>query len=89
MDKNYRVIGGQYEYYNYGFYDSLHAAKIAATKAREYWDNWQGWHKPCIYNAADCVPCKNLCGNHYRPKENAIPILIWDDKKSKWIKPEY
>ncbi len=24
-----------------------------------------------------------------KPKENAIPVLVWDDKKSKWITPEY
>lgn len=23
------------------------------TRNREYWDNWQGWHKPNIYKAHD------------------------------------
>lgn len=51
--KKYQVIGGQYESKWYGESDSLRGAKIIATKHQEYWDNWQGWHKPCIYAAED------------------------------------
>lgn len=47
--KNFAVIGGQYQAYFYGFADTIHAAKILATKNDEYWDNWQGWHTPAIY----------------------------------------
>lgn len=53
--KKYQVIGGQYESKWYGESDSLRGAKIIATKHEEYWDNWQGWHKPCIYAAEDVV----------------------------------
>lgn len=51
--KKYQVIGGQYESCWIGESDSLHGAKILATRNMEYWDNWQGWHKPCIYRAED------------------------------------
>lgn len=52
--KKYQVIGGQYEQYWYGESDSLHGARVIAGKHKEYWDNWQGWHKPGIYLADDC-----------------------------------
>ena len=52
--KAYQVIGGQYESHWYGESNSLRVAKIIATKNKEYWDNWQGWHKPKIYKAEDC-----------------------------------
>ena len=50
---NYYVIGGQYEGYNYGGAATLLGAKRLARRNQEYWDNWQGWHKPCIYRAED------------------------------------
>ncbi len=50
---NYYVIGGQYESYCYGGTPTLIGAKRKATKNMEYWDNWQGWHKPQIYRAED------------------------------------
>lgn len=50
---NYYVIGGQYETYCYGGTPTLIGAKRLATKNMEYWDNWQGWHKPKIYKADD------------------------------------
>lgn len=49
--KKYQVIGGQYESAWYGESDSLHGAKLIAAKHDEYWDNWQGWHRPSIYLA--------------------------------------
>lgn len=52
--KKYQVIGGQYEQRWYGESDSLHGARIIAGKNKEYWDNWQGWHRPGIYLAEDC-----------------------------------
>lgn len=50
---NFYVIGGQYESYCYGGTPTLIGAKRLATKKEEYWDNWQGWHKPLIYKAED------------------------------------
>lgn len=49
----YYVVGGQYRIYLYGYRDSLHAAKILATKNCELWDNWQGWNTPKIYEESD------------------------------------
>lgn len=51
--KKYQVIGGQYESHWYGESDTLRGAKMIATKHMEYWDNWQGWHKPSIFLAED------------------------------------
>lgn len=53
--KKYQVVGGQYESKWYGESDSLRGAKCIATRHQEYWDNWQGWHKPAIYLASDVV----------------------------------
>ena len=49
----YAVIGGQYFPVHYGNAQTLEEAKELAGKNPEYWDNWQGWHKPCIYRAED------------------------------------
>lgn len=51
----YYVIGGQYEHYCYGGCPTLIGAKRLATKNMEYWDNWQGWHKPRVYASNDTV----------------------------------
>ena len=53
INRNYYIIGGQYETCCYGASDTLRGAKCIATRNREYWDNWQGWHKPRIYRAED------------------------------------
>lgn len=50
---NFYVIGGQYESCCYGGAPTLIGAKRLATKNMEYWDNWQGWHKPLVYKAED------------------------------------
>lgn len=50
---NFYVIGGKYESCCYGGARTLIGAKRLATKNMEYWDNWQGWHKPMIYQAED------------------------------------
>ena len=79
--KKYQIIGGQYEYVWYGESDSLRGAKIIATKNEEYWDNWQGFHKPKIYSAEDveeieahgCITVAD--GVTVRvPKRGAIPV---------------
>ena len=79
--KKYQVIGGQYESRWYGESDSLRGAKIIATRNEEYWDNWQGWHKPSIYLAEDVEEVESLGrittpnGVAIRvPKINAVPI---------------
>ena len=51
--KRFQVIGGQYESHWYGESDTLRGAKILARRCEEYWDNWQGWHLPRIYEAQD------------------------------------
>lgn len=52
---NYAVIGGQYESYHYGDTPTLIGAKRLANKNQEYWDNWQGWHTPKIYQIEDTM----------------------------------
>ena len=52
-EMKYAVIGGQYGYFCYGLTPTLIGAKRLATKNIEYWDNWQGWHKPKIYRIED------------------------------------
>ena len=70
MAKRYQVVGGQYTYRNYGESDSVHGAKCIAAKHDEYWDNWQGWHRPLIYRIEDCFACEGT----YYPKAGAIAI---------------
>lgn len=79
--KKYQIIGGQYESRWYGESDSLRGAKIIATKHEEYWDNWQGWHKPAIYDAEDVIEIESkgrittYDGVMIRvPKDGATPI---------------
>lgn len=73
-EKNYVVIGGQYERYSYGFTRTLLGAKRLATANMEYWDNWQGWHYPAIYKAEDVEEIENFYGSMYAPKVGAIPV---------------
>lgn len=79
--KKYQIIGGQYESHWYGESDSLHGARCIATRHKEYWDNWQGWHKPLIYAAEDVVEIVSKGrittpdGITIRiPKDDAMPI---------------
>lgn len=51
--KNYQIIGGQHESIWYGESNTLRGARCIATRNCEYWDNWQGWHKPAIFAAED------------------------------------
>ena len=80
----YYVIGGQYEYYNYGGAATLLGAKRIATKNEEYWDNWQGWHKPHIFKAEDCELKRNFYGRDYYPKANTVPEASWNQYTKKW-----
>ena len=74
--KKYQVIGGQYVFCRKGESDTLRGAKIIAGKNLEYWDNWQGWHRPNIYKAEDCIQGEpsqfNFSGIY--PKAGAMPI---------------
>ena len=82
----YYVIGGQYTSYNYGGTYTLEGAKRLATKHEEYWDNWQGWHKPDIYKASDCSLGKNFFETtDFYPKEFADPVMYWDYKSKRWM----
>ena len=81
--KRYQIIGGQYETSWKGESDTLRVAKIIATRNQEYWDNYQGWHKPSIYNAEDVVEIESKGrittpdGVKIRiPKEDAIPVAL-------------
>lgn len=72
--KKYQVIGGQYRHHWYGESDSLLGARIIAGKNKEYWDNWQGWHKPLIYRSED-IEQMDQNGKIIRcPYDNAEPV---------------
>lgn len=87
MEINYYIIGGQYEYYNHGGAATLIGAKRIAGKHDEYWDNWQGWHRPKIYAAEDCAATNGFYGEQMTPRPGAQPVAVWDDSRRKWIDP--
>lgn len=75
------MIGGQYESYCYGGTPTLIGVKRLATRNMEYWDNWQGWHKPKIYRAEDVKMITSVGritsfdgSEIYVPIDGAIPI---------------
>ena len=83
--KNYYVIGGQYESVCYGGTLTLLGAKRLAGKNVEYWDNWQGWHKPLIYRAEDTEEIESYGritikdGVFIRvPKAGVVPVEMED-----------
>ena len=84
---NYYVIGGQYAFYCYGGKETLLAAKRLAGQHDEYWDNWQGWHRPAIYRAEDCREVKSMY-NEYEttmaPKEGTVPVAVYDMERKAW-----
>lgn len=84
--KKYQVIGGQYFFCRYGESDSLRGAKQIAAKHKEYWDNWQGWHRPKIYLAEDCEQGEgneyNFSGIH--PKDGATAAAVYDERAKTW-----
>ena len=79
------VIGGQHVAFNYGGAYTLEGAKRLASKHEEYWDNWQGWHKPKIFKAEDCTLRENFHGEDYYPEPYAYPVASWDSRAGKWI----
>lgn len=85
MTNNYYVIGGQYEFCCYGGSETLHGAKMIAAKHDEYWDNWQGWNRPKIYAAEDCVIAESqFFGEQMTPKHGTTPVAVYDQKKRHW-----
>lgn len=82
--KKFAVIGGQYEFYFYGFCDTLEGAKRLASRNIEYWDNWQGWNYPRIYRAEDVVEVENFYGVTYAPNPGCEPVAsrVYGDK---WV----
>lgn len=62
MKGRFLVIGGQYNFVFYGLKATERSAKILATKKAEYWDNWQGWHKPGIYKLAEEIELPSNAG---------------------------
>ena len=82
---NYYVIGGQYHAYCYGGSPSLLGAKQMAAKHDEYWDNWQGWHRPSIYAAEDCVLADSqFYGEQMVPKPGTFPVATYDMEQKRW-----
>lgn len=81
--EGYYVIGGQYEAICYGWKPTLHAAKLLAAKNEEYWDNWQGWNRPAIYDAKNCEMRKTMYRDYETivPKGDVYPALKWTGKR--------
>lgn len=71
---NFAVIGGQYQSYCYGCTPTLLGAKRLAGKNEEYWDNWQGWHRPSVYRIEDTEIVENFYGTMRVPKDYAEPV---------------
>ena len=85
---NFYVIGGQYFQYCYGGSETLRGAKLLAAKHDEYWDNMQGWHRPRIYAAADCVLADTeFHGEQMIHKAEALPVAEYDMDRKTWRDP--
>lgn len=97
---SYAVIGGQYQAFCYGTVGTLREAIALAEQSAEYWDNWQGWHVPSIYNTEDCIETTNFYGETLRPADDEQgrrkePILKAnyeededDERKIVWWTPD-
>lgn len=85
MNYNYYVIGGQYHAYCYGGSNTLRGAKLLAAKHDEYWDNFQGWNRPKIYAAEDCVMADTqFYGEQIVPKAGTFPVSIYSMNEKRW-----
>ena len=82
--KNYYVIGDR-DNYCYGGAATLAWAKRLASKSAEYWEDWQswhiphiyqGWHIPKIYRAEDVRECENFYGATFCSMEGAEPVAV-------------
>lgn len=69
----YYIIGGQYESHFYGVSKTLRGAKTLATQNKEYWDNFQGWTTPRIYDET-CVTFIESHGRITTPDGVRIPV---------------
>ena len=77
---NYYVIGGQYEWYCHGGAATLAGAKRLASANMEYWDNWQGWHYPAVYAAANTHDVvSQFYGAGRAPLPGAVPVATRRD----------
>lgn len=89
--KNFQVFGGQYESHYYGESDSLRGARLIASRNREYWDNWQGWHTPRIYLSADVREVESRGrittpdGIIIRVPVSSVPFSVRDEKTGRWM----
>jgi hypothetical protein len=77
----YAVIGGQYQSYFYGTFNTLEEAMTARNENEEFHDNHVGYVKPKIWDFEDCHPVNNFYGDGYEPNENAEPIQIDEDEE--------
>ena len=83
---SYFVIGGQYAQRCYGESRTLLGAKRLAARNDEYWDNWQGWHRPSIYAAEDCVLADTqFYGEQMIHKPGIWPIAVYDMDRRRWV----
>ena len=83
LKAQYCIIGGQYRDYCYGEKETLLGAKRLAAKKVEYWDNWQGWHIPRIYDIKD-TEVVTIDGEKTRvPKAGATAIAKGNYKNGK------
>lgn len=73
IEYKYYVIGGQYESVCYGGAKTLIGAKRKAGQCLEYWDNWQGWHRPLVYAAEDVEEVES-CGRITTPDGATIIV---------------
>lgn len=70
----YYVIGGQYQMTCYGATMNAADAKRLAVQHLALWDNWQGWHCPDVYYAADIISYDDpVQGTIYYPALGAVP----------------
>lgn len=82
--KAYCVIGGQYKVVYYGSCPTLLGAKRLATKCAEYWDNWQGWHKPDIYLIEDTEEIEPGYRIPIKDPHERLPYACYDYDKKRW-----
>lgn len=68
--------------------ETLRGAKIIASRNKEYWDNWQGWHTPCIYAEDAVEEIKSIGRITSRDGETIIvPVgdCSWYHDGKKWV----
>ena len=85
------IIGGQYRFRCYGWAPTLLGAKRIASRHDELWDNWQGWHRPKIYAAEDCIELDGEYSGEIVPdritKVQVWPVASYDMGMRRWFDP--